>query len=110
VAVALKELELTLPGLIVPERMGDLLDDEDDPDACQHPFDDAGRKVVRNDAGPKKGGDQLSDSADDHRQEVGLDPEGFDSCGHHHGEACRRPAHVVPRPTDHGDNDSANKP
>jgi hypothetical protein len=42
VAVALKELELTLPGLIVPERMGDLLDDEDDPDACQHPFDDAG--------------------------------------------------------------------
>ncbi len=95
-AVTLKELELTLPRVIIPERMGDLLEDQDDTDACQHPFDDARWKVVRDDAGSKKGSHQLRDPTDDHRQEVGLDPERFDASGDHHREPRRRPAHPVP--------------
>ncbi len=38
VTIALEELELSLPRMVVAERVRDLLEDENDPDAGEHPL------------------------------------------------------------------------
>jgi hypothetical protein len=85
----------------------DLFEDENDPDAGQHSLDDARREIVSDDSGLEKGGDELDDTADDHRQEVNFEPERLDPRSHHHGKARGWSAHTVPRLAHERDHDAA---
>jgi hypothetical protein len=81
--VELEELELAFPGFIVTERVGNLLQDQNDPNACEHSFDHAGGKIVRDDACFEKTSGKLHDAAKYDRQKINFEAYGFDPCGDH---------------------------
>ncbi len=108
--VALKERELALPRLVIAERVGNLLENQHDADAGEHPFDDARREVVGDDAGLHIGGADLNHSADDDGQKIGLEAERLNAGVDHHGEPGRRAADAVARLTHQSDDDAARDP
>ena len=92
-AIDLEEREVTLRVAIVAEKVRDLLQDDDDTDTSQHPLDHRGRKVIGNDAGPKKAEDQLDKTGqDDGQEEVLVVSQRGDRRKYDCGEACRRAA------------------
>ena len=94
---------------VVPQRMRNLLEKDDDADARQHALDHTGRKVESDDAGFERTQNQLNESADDHREQKDfVAGQGVDAIEDNDGEASRwaRDANCAAR---NGGDDEATK-
>jgi hypothetical protein len=99
-AVGLGELQVTLVRRRVAQRVRNLLEDEDDADAGQHPLDHRGREVVADDARAQEARDDLKDAGDHDGEQEGLKAQVVDGRENDHGHPGRGAADAERRPAD----------